>query len=154
MRDISVCFTGHRFLSYEERTALQAKLSETLEALYTRGFRHFYAGGAMGFDTLAAKAVLRLKQNYCDVSLCLILPCKNQADRWSAPIKAEYEHILSMADSIDYVCEHYVTGCMQLRNKRLVEASSVCVCFLKKGGGTAYTVNYAREQALEIINLL
>ena len=38
--------------------------------------------------------------------------------------------------------------------RRLVEESRVCVCHLgKKTGGTAYTVRYARQKGLTVINL-
>ena len=36
----------------------------------------------------------------------------------------------------------------------MVDNSSVCVCYLnRESGGTAYTVDYARKNGLEIINL-
>ncbi len=39
-------------------------------------------------------------------------------------------------------------------NRYLVDNSGVCVCYLTRdAGGTAYTVNYAKRQGLEIINL-
>ncbi len=155
MRDISVCFSGHRQIPYSERGELGKRLFETLVSLYERGYHHFYAGGALGFDTLAAKTVLELKENYADVWLHLILPCKNQTANWNARAKDEYNEILSLADSISYSCESYVTGCMQLRNRQLVDSASVCVCHLKReSGGTAYTVRYAKQSGLEIINLI
>ena len=41
------------------------------------------------------------------------------------------------------------------RNRHLVDNSSVCVCYLTKdSGGTAYTVRYAKEKGLEIVNLV
>ena len=50
--------------------------------------------------------------------------------------------------------EAYTQGCMHRRNRHLVDHSSVCICYLTgSSGGTAYTVNYARKQGLEIINI-
>ena len=52
------------------------------------------------------------------------------------------------------VSRQYTRGCMHERNRHLVDNSSVCVCYLnRESGGTAYTVRYARERGLEIINL-
>lgn len=49
---------------------------------------------------------------------------------------------------------HIARGCMHERNRRLVDNSAVCVCYLTQpAGGTHYTVEYARRQGLSIINL-
>ena len=43
---------------------------------------------------------------------------------------------------------------MQVRNKHLVDNSSVCIAYLtQNGGGTFFTVNYARYKGLKIYNL-
>ena len=34
--------------------------------------------GALGFDTIAAQAVLSVKETYPEVKLILVLPCENQ----------------------------------------------------------------------------
>lgn len=53
-----------------------------------------------------------------------------------------------------YTAQQYTKGCMHKRNRHLVDNSSVCVCYLnRESGGTAYTVNYAKKNGLEIINL-
>ena len=66
----------------------------------------------------------------------------------------EYERIKALADKVVYTSQEYTKGCMHKRNRHLVDHSSVCVCYLtKKDGGTAYTVDYAEKQGLEIFNL-
>ena len=66
----------------------------------------------------------------------------------------EYERIKALADKVVYTSQEYTKGCMHRRNRHLVDHSSVCVCYLtKKDGGTAYTVDYAEKQGLEIVNL-
>ncbi len=53
-----------------------------------------------------------------------------------------------------YTSQEYTKGCMFKRNRHLVDNSSVCICYLtKNNGGTAYTVDYAEKQGLEVINL-
>ena len=43
---------------------------------------------------------------------------------------------------------------MHKRNRHLANNSSVCVCYLtEESGGTFYTVNYAKQKGLEIINI-
>ena len=44
---------------------------------------------------------------------------------------------------------------MHRRYRHLVDHSGVCVCYLNRdSGGTAYTVRYAKEKGLEIVNLV
>ena len=57
----SVCFTGHRVMHEANRLYLNTWLPQQIRSLYARGFRFFYSGGAMGFDLMAAEAVLALR---------------------------------------------------------------------------------------------
>ena len=66
-----------------------------------------------------------------------------------------YDYILNAADNVIYTSEVYTKGCMYKRNRRLVDDSSVCICWLKRlSGGTMYTVNYAKENGVKIINIV
>lgn len=155
MREKACCFTGHRSIPPEERRELARRLEETILRLYRRGVRYFGAGGALGFDTLAAQAVLRLREKCPDVKLMLVLPCLSQTKGWKPEDVAEYEQIKSQADEVVYTSQEYTRGCMHKRNRYLVDHSGICVCYLTKdSGGTAYTVRYARTHGLEIINLV
>ena len=65
-----------------------------------------------------------------------------------------YESIKEQADKVVYTSEEYTRGCMHKRNRHLVDNSSVCICYLTEStGGTAYTVNYAKEKGLMTINV-
>lgn len=155
MREKTCCFTGHRELPTGwDRWKLSAKLKKTIVEQINNGIQFFGAGGALGFDTLAAQTVLKLKKAYPDIKLILVLPCRDQAAKWPAADVEEYERIKSKADKVVYTSEKYFNGCMHKRNRRLVDNSSVCICYLTKPtGGTYYTVNYARERGLEVINV-
>ena len=153
LREHTVCFTGHRIL-YHDTVFIQSSLHDTLEELIKKGYRRFLAGGALGFDTLAASAVLELRERFPSVSLTLALPCKGQQLRWRAEQRARYDQILHLADEVVVLNQSYVKGCMHERNRYLVDNSELCLCYLvKKGGGTYYTVQYARKQGLSVINL-
>lgn len=154
VREQTCCFTGHRELSVWGRKQLAAKLEATITGLIDRGIIFYGAGGARGFDTLAAQTVLKLKPNYPSIKLILVLPCLTQTRGWRPEDIAEYERIKAQADKVVYTAQDYSKGCMHKRNRHLVDNSSVCVCYLTKdSGGTAYTVRYARERGLEVINL-
>ena len=154
MKNKTCCFTGHRELPVWGRKELAAKLEETIIGLIDRGIRFYGAGGARGFDALAAQTVLRLKGRFPHIKLILVFPCRTQTREWPAADVQEYERIKALADKVVYTSQEYTKGCMHRRNRHLVDHSSVCVCYLtKKDGGTAYTVDYAEKQGLEIINL-
>lgn len=134
------------------RQELAMKLEETIIGLIEQGVQFYGAGGARGFDTLAAQIILNLKSRYPYIKLILVLPCLTQTRGWSARDVAEYERIKALADKVVYTSQEYTKGCMFKRNRHLVDHSSVCVCYLTKpSGGTAYTADYARKQGLKVI---
>ena len=154
MKNKTCCFTGHRKISKDEYVEIKKCLFEEIEKLISKGVCYFETGGALGFDTLAALAVLELRETHSHIKLILILPCKEQTRGWQEEDKKIYGQILSKADKTVYASENYFRGCMQKRNRNLVDESSFCICYLNKPvGGTAYTVEYAKKQGLCIINI-
>lgn len=151
------CFTGHRKLPLQKREEIIRKLEQALITLIQSGIRYFGAGGARGFDTLAAQTVLKLRKEYPHIKLILVLPCLSQTRGWQNEDVKAYEAIKAAADKITYTSEKYTRGCMYKRNRYLADHSSVCVCvcyLTESKGGTAYTVNYAKKQGLKVINLV
>lgn len=154
MQEKCVCFTGHRHIPAENRKEILKTLAHTVGELYLKGYRTFCAGGALGFDTLAAAVVLLLRKKRPDTRLHLILPCPDQTKGWPQKDVEMYEAIKKEADEITVVSPRYERGCMHERNRRLVDNSAVCVAYMtRQSGGTAYTVAYAEKQGLEIINI-
>lgn len=154
LRESTCCFTGHRRLPAEGLRTLAGQLEAELRGLISRGFCRFCAGGALGFDTLAAEAVLALREEFSHLSLLLLLPCRDQAARWRPEEVRRYERIKREADAVEYLGERYAPGCMQRRNRALVDRSAHCVCYLTQdSGGTKYTVDYAKRRGLSITNL-
>lgn len=157
MKEQCCCFTGHRVLSTSEKAALRVLLRRELKRLLGEGYTTFLSGGALGFDTLAAQEVLRLRaEGFAQIRLILALPCLGQEDRWAERDAAIYRALLRSADEVIYTGDVYEPGCMFVRNRYLVDHSNVCLCCLRDGarrGGTAYTVRYAEKQGLRVVNL-
>lgn len=154
IKEQTACFTGHREIPLLQQLPLKKKLRRTIISSIEEGYRFFGAGGALGFDTLAAKIVLDLKKDYPDIKLILVLPCLNQTRGWKEKDIEIYENIKSQADKVVYTSEQYFRGCMQKRNRHLADNSALCINYLTSDtGGTAYTVKYARSQGLKILNL-
>lgn len=155
MREQVCCFTGHRRIPQNELKGIEERLEATITELYSHGVVYYGAGGALGFDTLAAETVLRLRDGSLpNLRLILVLPCLSQTKSWKAKDVARYEEIKRRANKVKYVSQEYTSGCMYKRNRHLVDGSSVCVCYqMQNTGGTAYTVQYAKRQGLRVINV-
>lgn len=153
LREQTCCFTGHRLLPPGMDEILYSRVLALSEELIAQGYTRFASGGALGFDQLAARVILSLKHKHPQIKLLMVLPCRTQAAKWSPPDAALYGEILSRSDSVQYICDHYTPSCMFMRNRALVDMSSVCICYqTHDGGGTAYTVNYAHKRGLDVIN--
>ncbi len=152
---MNVCFTGHRQITDFHKAT--RSLLELLEKLINQGAEDFYAGGAVGFDTLCALAVLNLKHIHPQIRLNLILPCANheQINGWNDRQKETFRKILASADTVEYVSDCYTKDCMKLRNARLVEAADCCVCYYMKKykSGTGQTVRMAQAKGIKIYNI-
>ena len=149
------CFTGHRRLP-QNCEELSEKLKKEIVCLIERGVVFFGAGGALGFDMLAEETVLRLKDEYPQIRLILVLPCppEQQTLKWNSDQKKRYYEILRKADRVRVLSSRYTSECMLVRNRHLVDNSAYLVCYLReRHGGTAYTVRYAGKQGLWIIHL-
>ena len=151
----TVCFTGHRDIPTDALERLLPLLNATVEAQIQAGATLFRTGGAIGFDTHAARSVLRLRQRYPHVALELVLPCPTQTRGWSEEDIRLYRQILQEADHHRYISTGYFNGVMQMRNLALVEGADVCIAYLRNshGGGAAFTAAAALRQGLELINL-
>lgn len=153
----SACFTGHRRISGDIAN-LESKLYNTLENyIKNYGLTDFYAGGAVGWDTISALTVLKLRKVYPQIRLHMILPCSNkeQTKYMNVQQKENFYNILRFADSIEYVSQNYYNGCMKLRNARLVECADCCLCYFNpnnKYSGTFQTVNMANKKNITMIN--
>lgn len=147
-------FSGHRAIAADVVTPLCALLRRAIAYAYEKGCRTFYCGGAVGFDTYAAKEVILFRIKHPDVRLVLLLPCADQADAFSAHQRAAYDYILSEADEAHILSEVYHRGCMQMRNRALVENADMLICYVgRESGGSAQTMRLAREKGIAVHNL-
>lgn len=133
---------------------LESMLDDAVRARISQGYTVFCAGGAQGFDAMAAKTVIKYKNMGEKIQLHLYLPCPDQDKFWGRRAKAEYEKIKQAADSIFYISQSYDRYCMMRRNRAMVDNSACCIGYCTgPGGGSAYTLNYALDKGLTVINL-
>lgn len=151
MKEKTCCFTGHRDIPADKADYLRYEVQKAIEYMMRKGITDFWCGGALGFDTLAAEEVLKLKDNYPEIKLFIAMPCPTQSIGWNEKNKAAYDAIAAKADSVCTVSDKYYQGCMQKRNRFMIDNSSRCIAYFRRGrGGTYYTVKYARDCGVEV----
>ena len=109
---------------------------------------------ARGVDTYCAEIVLALRPQYPDLTLEAAIPCPSQCGGWTPDQQARWHAIVDRCDFETVVQDRYGPGCMQRRNRYMVDASRILIAaFDGRPGGTARTLEYAALRKLEIIQL-
>lgn len=152
-RETACFFTGHR--AFPKNDELLKRLYYEIEKKINEGVCDFIAGGALGFDTVCAKAVINLKSKYSQIRLHLYLPCYDQMKKWSAYDSYIGRLIMSKADEKLYVTEGFYTPqCMHKRNRKMAEDAKYCIAYCTNlHSGTAKTIDMAYEFGDEVINI-
>ena len=154
MAEMTCSFTGHRVIPHAHKAALTELLDRGISYAYKEGCRTFCLGGALGFDTLAAERVIAFRLSHADVSLSLILPCKDQAGKWDGADVTRYREILLAADSVEYIAEYYTDSCMRERNQALVDRADMVIGYVGRArSGAAQTMRMAQRRGIPFYNL-
>ncbi len=157
---MTCAFTGHRpkRLPWGVREddprcqALKMRLRVELELLAANGYRRFLCGMALGCDTYFAEAVLELKQTNPQILLEAMIPCPGQADRWTSADRARYHALIGRCDRVWVLEDSYSDGCMQRRNRAMVDRADLLLSVWDGGsGGTGSTVRYAQERGVDVL---
>lgn len=158
----AVAFTGHRPESlpfgenmdagmfYEFKMLLQTEIDSCI----AKGYDTFYCGGARGADIVCGEIIATDKAStHKNIKLICAIPFSEQAKGWSLMWKQRYQELLKAADIVRQLCKTYQRGCYHIRNRFMVDNSDLIIAIYDGGntGGTAYTVNYARELGKEIV---
>lgn len=161
-RPITCCFTGHRpsklpWGKNEEDPrciALKGRIQDAVDCAYEEGFRHFICGMALGCDFYFAEAVLELKSRHSDVTLEAAIPCPTQADHWAEHDQQRYRTLVVACDYETMVQHQYGPGCMQRRNRYMVDHSALVIAVYDgMPGGTRQTLEYALRRGLSFVDI-
>ena len=151
---MTCAFTGHRKIKQEHRAAMTNLLQRAIGYAYDKGCRRFITGGALGFDTEAAREIIRFRMNHPDVSLVLFLPCLDQDASWTAGQRDFYDYILSSANEVKYISETYDKTCMKRRNQAMAEECDIMIAYVgHTRSGSSQTFRIASTLGKETYNL-
>lgn len=155
------CFTGHRpnrlpWLddpSDLRTAALTRALWERIAANYRAGYTRYLTGMALGVDLICARLVLQLRQEAPEVELVPVLPYPGQASRWPLAMRREHQEILRLCrEQIVIISPRYTRSCFLQRNRYLVDHAEKIIGVYdgRPRGGTFQTLEYARQQGIEM----
>ena len=147
-------FTGHRIIPKDKEAALSELLDRAIDYAYREGCRTFYCGGALGFDTMAAKAIIKKRMLNPDMRLIIVIPCADQEAKWSSSEKDMYNYVISSAYEFIYTSLSYTNDCIKRRNERLAEMCDILIAFCGNArSGSAQTVRIAKALGKTVYNL-
>ena len=149
-----VCFSGHRKVEGKYPPSLKwRELFSTVVGICKRlvttiGNIEFISGGALGFDTIVAQAIIYMKNNGYRgrATLTMALPFPGYNNKWLHGSIAEMESICSNgADKVLYVTQQaaYHPGLLQIRNVWMKDNSDTAI-ILWDGSMSGGTFNFRR----------
>ena len=156
LRQHRACFTGHRpHKLHQPESVVIAALEEKIREAIDDGFVTFISGMAWGVDIWAAEIVLRLKAEGHPIHLVAAVPYEGFERGWDDDWRRLYHAVLSAADIVKYICNHYHRGCFQIRNEWMVDRSArLIAAYTGEKGGTKNTVNYAARKGVQTVFVL
>lgn len=148
-------FTGHRIMSNDEKERVFDVMKDLIRTLEKDGIYEFYTGGAIGFDYVAALAVLTVREELPHLCLELCLPCYGSEKKWTDMEKFNFQLLKVQCDRYTYISEEpYFEGCMQKRNEAMADLCGTCVAYCKNPkSGTKKTMDYAKKVGCRVINI-
>ena len=172
---MNIAFTGSRpnklwgyDLSHYKYKKLAEELIKKLQALMENSKDekfHFICGGALGFDTIAALTILKMKEIYPNITLEIAIPFKDQPNAWFNKEDVDrYNEINRLADKVTFVdgLDEYIDDKIEIgrysakklmtRNRYMIDnADFVVALYDGQKGGTHNAVNYAKELEKDIL---
>ena len=155
------CVTGHRPQGFPfEREMSKClefdvyinKLNNITKELISLGYNHFITGMAEGADIDFAQSVLLHKGFYDYIKLEAALPFPVRESKTITEYIQQRDSILQKCDIKTVVSPFYFKGCMQKRNRYMVDNSDIVLAVWngRETGGTWNTIKYARSKNKQI----
>ena len=161
-RQETCCFTGHRpeklpwgWNEADPRCVeLKRRIADAVEAAYQEGYCRFVCGMADGCDLYFCEIVLRLRERHPEVTIEAAIPCPAQTRGWPPSQRARHEALTDACDYLTMVSHTCTSSSMLRRDRYMVDHAALLIAaFNGTPGGTRYTMEYAMQRGLRIVDL-
>jgi uncharacterized phage-like protein YoqJ len=148
-RKLNICLARSPFCEQN----LKALIHDEIISLHRKGYRRFQCGMAIGSDTMFAQIVQDLRAEYPQISMIAVVPCFEQDALWQPRDRTIYRGLMDKADCVVFTDRrHYTKGCMQKRNRVLVDScDTLLAVYDGQPGGTKHTIDYAKKTGKRVI---
>ena len=147
------CFTGHRPVKLmAAEKDIRQWLGKQIDKAVSDGYQNFITGCAMGVDIWAGEIVLQKQRENPAVRLIAANPWPEMAKRWSPDWQKKHMDLLSRADEVVTICDHYHKCVYKQRNIWMADHSNRLIAYYNGSpGGTRNTILYAKKCGLEVV---
>lgn len=117
-----------------------------------------HSGMALGADMAWAGVIVVARNRFGADKIRFVADCPlpTQASRWPQKSQAVWQHVVSLADTVNYVTEGaYYPSVMEERNQMMIKDCDECIAFWsgKDHGGTYNGVQDARKNNVQIFQI-
>ena len=144
-KETTAVFIGNRDCYGVNQTSIHNAIVSAINS----GITTFLNGGQGYFDEICATIVYQLKQEYPNIKNILVIPYRN----FKIFNKDIFDEIIYPFDEFE---ESYLSyrAAIPERNRIVVSWSSMAISYVYRNGGASRTLDLARKNKLEIIDLL
>lgn len=159
----SACFSGYRPKKFkfplldgdQNYEKLKSDLKFVINDLIENKINTFYIGLAEGFDIISGEILLECQSEIKEkINIVCVSPFENFIDSFDEDWKFRANNLIKKSDRVKFISPNYKRGIFYKRNRYMVDNSSILICYYDgKSGGTKYTIDYAKAENLNIINI-
>ena len=148
-------FTGHRpeklTLSMEE---IENRLEAEIRKAIKDGYKTFINGAQRGVDLYAAMVVLELEKEFPEISLITAIPFEGFDRNFEAVWKNRLNKAIRESAETITISKNVGKAGFWERDDWMVDHASRLIAFYNgSGGGTKHTIEYAKKQGVEVVQI-
>ena len=156
-KERTVCFSGHRPEKLPDFGLDSSQIVRVVKSLLYKeiiecidnGYNTFITGLARGVDLWAGEIVLELQGSGRNIKLIAAVPYRGFGKNYIGRDKFTLGNILLKADKKIYLQEKFTQGCLQSRNRYMVDRSGKLLAIVVDyKSGTGQTIRYAQKQGV------
>ncbi len=148
------CVIGHRDIPPDRIAYVEQKLGAQIDLALEEGYNRFVVGFALGVDMLFVHLLQEKITNHPGILIEAVLPYAGAMKRR----KSEERQLLSTCDSVSFHTERYTPGCVDGRNRFLIDQSHriIAVYDGRLKGHTHSALRYAAatKKDIRLINIV